>query len=110
VAGVGDERASEAVDFAYLTGYAAGDETLVREVLAVFRAEAIEWSNRLCAGSGGWREVVHTLKGTSRTIGANRLGALCEAAESRGEAGLPDVRAELERVVAQITEYLAAKA
>jgi HPt (histidine-containing phosphotransfer) domain-containing protein len=110
VAGLSENQASGAVDFPYLTEYAAGDETLVREVLAVFCAEAAEWSDKLCAGADGWRTVVHTLKGTARTIGAYRLGELCETAETQGTAALPQLCEELETVVAEISRYLAARA
>jgi HPt (histidine-containing phosphotransfer) domain-containing protein len=107
VAGVSEVQASGTVDFAYLTEYASGDETLVREVLAVFCAEAREWSSRLCETSGSWRAVVHTLKGTARTIGAYRLCELCESAENDGADTLPQIREELETVVAEISAYLA---
>jgi HPt (histidine-containing phosphotransfer) domain-containing protein len=109
VAGLSENQASGAVDFPYLEAYAAGDETLVREVLAVFCAEAAEWSGKLSEASGSWRTVVHTLKGSARTIGAGRLGELCEAAEAGGAARLPLVRAELETVVAEISAYLASR-
>jgi HPt (histidine-containing phosphotransfer) domain-containing protein len=110
VTGLVDVQASGAVDFPYLTQYAAGDESLVREVLAVFCAEAAEWSDKLCAAADGWRTVVHTLKGTARTIGAYRLGELCETAEAQGTATLPQVCEELATVVTEISEYLATKA
>ena len=103
--GVGDPRAEKAVDFAVLEAYAMSDTTLVREVLAVFCAEAMEWSRRLDADDDGWLEVIHTMKGTSRTIGANRLGDLCEEAEADA-ARLPAARAELDVVLEAVNDYL----
>jgi len=105
---VSGRQAPEAVNFAFLKGYAGGDETLVREVLAIFRAEAGEWAARLREGADAWRPLVHTMKGASRTVGADRLGDLCERAEDDGGASLPRVRAELDRVLARIDGYLAA--
>ena len=96
--GVSDPGTEKAVDFAVLEAYAMSDMTLVREVLAVFCAEAMEWSRRLDADDDGWLEVIHTMKGTSRTIGANRLGDLCEEAEADA-ARLPAARAELDVVL-----------
>ncbi|HEX5777103.1 MAG TPA: Hpt domain-containing protein [Caulobacteraceae bacterium] len=98
-----DPRAEKTVDFAVLEAYAMSDTTLVREVLTVFCAEAMEWSHRL--DGDGWLEVVHTMKGTSRTIGAKRLGDLCEEAET-DPARLPEVRAELGAVLEAVNDYL----
>ena len=100
-----DPGTEKAVDFAVLEAYAMSDMTLVREVLAVFCAEAMEWSRRLDADDDGWLEVIHTMKGTSRTIGANRLGDLCEEAEADA-ARLPAARAELDVVLEAVNDYL----
>ena len=102
--GVGAQGPEKAVDFTVLESYAMSDRTLVREVLTVFCAEAREWSRRL--DGDGWLAVIHTMKGTARTIGANRLGDICEAAEADA-ARLPDARAELRVVVEAVNDYLA---
>jgi HPt (histidine-containing phosphotransfer) domain-containing protein len=104
---VSEQRSAEAVDFAWLEAYAAHDEALVREVLTVFCAEAAEWAPRLRAGDDAWRAVVHTMKGTSRAIGAGPLGDLCERAETEGAQVLPEVRAMLVRVTGEVADYLA---
>lgn len=58
-------------------------------ILDAFRAEA---GNALAALRAGWadeairRERLHFLKGSARTIGATRLGDLCEAFET----GVPE--------------------
>ena len=101
-----DEGRLQAVDFQWLETYAAHDETLVRQVLTVFTREAAGWAGHLDAGAD-WRPVVHTIKGTSRSIGATGLGELCARAERDGEARLGEVRAELARVVGEIADYLA---
>ena len=101
--GVSDPGTEKAVDFAVLEAYAMSDTTLVREVLAVFCADAMEWSRRL--DGDGWLEVIHTMKGTSRTIGAKRLGDLCEEVEADA-ARLPAARAELDVVLEAVNDYL----
>ena len=97
---------SQAVDFDWLEAYANHDLTLVREVLTLFAAEAAEWGGQLYP-EGDWKPVVHTVKGTSRSVGARTLGELCERAEAEGAELLPQVRDELTRAQAEIAEYLA---
>jgi HPt (histidine-containing phosphotransfer) domain-containing protein len=100
-----DER-SGAVNFGYLEGFAAGDDRLVREVLKVFCAEAVEWGERLDNDPENWGRVIHTMKGTSRSIGADGLGDLCERAETEGRQALPEVRKALNAVIAEVRRYL----
>lgn len=104
VAGVGDQGAEKAVDFAVIEAYAMNDRTLVREVLTIYCAEAMEWARKF--DSDDWRAAVHTCKGTSRSIGANRLGDLCEAAEADA-AKRAQIRPELDLVLREINDYLA---
>jgi len=100
-----------AVDFAYLEAYAGGDLGVVEEVLGLFRQQAEMWLRLLDphAPGQGWRDAVHTLKGSARGIGANGLGAVCETAEQAGPdgqaPGLERVRDELDRVLADIAAY-----
>jgi HPt (histidine-containing phosphotransfer) domain-containing protein len=96
---------SGAVDFAYLEGFAAGDETLIDEVLAIFREQAGMWAPMLDPASEGWRDAVHTIKGASRGVGAFRLGDECERCEARGGEGLPDVRYALDVALMDIAAY-----
>jgi HPt (histidine-containing phosphotransfer) domain-containing protein len=96
-----------AVDFAYLETFAAHDETVVREVLALFRQQAEAWSRSLSAETEGWRDVVHTIKGAARGVGAHALGEVCDRAEFGTPADLPAVRAALDAAVADIAAYQA---
>ena len=96
-----------AVDFGYLEGFAASDRQVVGEVLALFRQQAEIWAATLDAGSAGWRDVVHTIKGAARGVGANELGDVCARAEAQGEAGVPAVRDALAAAVAEIVAYQA---
>jgi HPt (histidine-containing phosphotransfer) domain-containing protein len=95
------------VDFGYLEGFAAGDKTVVLEVLALFRRQAEAWAAGLDATGAGWRDVVHTIKGAARGVGANQLGDICAAAEAEGPSGLPAVKTGLEAAVADIAAYQA---
>jgi len=95
------------VDFAYLEGFMAGDRQVVAEVLTLFRQQAQAWAGSLEAGDPAWRDVVHTIKGSARGIGANALGDVCARAEAAGEGDLPAVRAALEAAVADIAAYQA---
>jgi HPt (histidine-containing phosphotransfer) domain-containing protein len=96
----------EAVDFDYLEGFAAGDMTVVTEVLELFRQQAEGWLAKLDAPGDGWRDLVHTIKGSAKGIGANALGEVADRAE-RGDAAMaPEVRAALVDALAAIEGYL----
>jgi len=102
------ESGAGAVDFGYLERFMAGDRAVIGEVLGVFLEQARIWAPRLSAEDPGWREVVHTIKGAGRGIGANALGDVCAQAEAEGEVRLPDVRRALTEAVAAIEAYRAA--
>jgi hypothetical protein len=94
-----------AVDFAYLEDFAAGDFGVVEEVLSLFREQAQMWSALLDPGSEGWRDAVHTIKGTAMGIGAFRLGEACELAEIEGVFKLAAVNHALDLALADIAAY-----
>jgi HPt (histidine-containing phosphotransfer) domain-containing protein len=94
-----------AVDFAYLEDFAAGDQQVVNEVLALFREQADLWTALLDPASEGWRDAVHTIKGASRGVGANAVAQACEGAERHGPAGLDGVRDALNAALADIAAY-----
>ncbi|HVN00814.1 MAG TPA: Hpt domain-containing protein [Caulobacteraceae bacterium] len=93
------------VDFAYLEGFAAGDETVVDEVLALFREQSTIWGAMLAPEHEGWRDAVHTIKGAARGVGAFQLGDVCEACEAAGPADLPSVRDALDAALHDIAAY-----
>jgi len=93
------------VDFAYLEGFAAGDDDLVDEVLALFREQSAIWGGMLEPDHEGWRDAVHTLKGAARGIGALQVGDACEACEAAGAGALPKVRDALDEALADIAAY-----
>jgi HPt (histidine-containing phosphotransfer) domain-containing protein len=101
------QEPSGAVDFGYLEGFAAGDSTVIREVLELFVQQAALWSGSLDASDPAWRDVAHTIKGVARGIGAGDLGDICGRAEADGAQDLPAVRAALATAVADVRAYLA---
>jgi hypothetical protein len=94
------------VDFDYLETFAAGDMTVVTEVLALFRQQAEGWLTGLEAPGDGWRDLVHTIKGSANGIGATGLGELAGRAEFADAAMAPQVKAALLEVLAEIEGYL----
>lgn len=104
---MGLEKLSGAMDFAYLEGFAAGDTALVDELLTLFQGQCEAWAAQLAAAPPGWRDIVHTIKGTSRGVGAFLLGDACAEAERAGESALPAVVARLSDAMADIAAYQA---
>ena len=94
------------MDFGYLEDFAAGDRQVVSEVLNIFLQQADIWAGSLDAANAGWGDVVHTIKGAARGVGANVLGDACARAEADGAESLPTVRAGLAAAVADIRSYL----
>ncbi|MBS0332399.1 MAG: Hpt domain-containing protein [Proteobacteria bacterium] len=95
------------MDFGYLEGFAAGDMTVVLEVLALFRIQAESWISGLDPEDPGWRDLAHTIKGAARGVGAVALGDACARAEAEGPEALGAVRVEIGRAVAEIAAYQA---
>jgi HPt (histidine-containing phosphotransfer) domain-containing protein len=93
--------------FEHMTG---GDRALQTEVIGLFRGQAESWRAALAPGAD-WRDAAHTLKGSARGIGLASLAAACEAAEAApdGEAAaaLARVRAELERALEELDQFVA---
>jgi HPt (histidine-containing phosphotransfer) domain-containing protein len=93
------------VDFSHLEGFAAGDEMLIDEVLALFREQSAIWAPLLREEHEGWKDAVHTLKGAARGVGAFELGDICEICEAGGPRSLPKVRDALDEALADIAAY-----
>lgn len=94
-----------AVDFEYLEGFAAGDLTVIEEVLELFRQQAGLWSGMLDPSFEGWRDAVHTIKGAARGVGAFQLGEACAQAEIHGADKLRSVRNALDIALADVAAY-----
>lgn len=96
--------------FDHMTG---ADRALQLEVLGLFRMQVGGWRAAFGAGPG-WRDAVHTMKGSARGIGLMALAAACEAAEAAPDgaqtAPLQQVGAALEEALAALEQFAAAQA
>ncbi len=94
------------VDFKYLEDFAAGDMRVVTEVLTMFREQAQAWFDALAESTAGWAETMHSIKGSSRGVGAFALGEAADQAERLGPSLVGLMRAELTAAIAEIDGYL----
>jgi HPt (histidine-containing phosphotransfer) domain-containing protein len=71
------------VDLVHLRRYTLGDKALEIEVLELFLAQLPETiaSMRSAANERDWKIAAHTLKGSSRAVGAWRIATLAQEAE-----------------------------
>ena len=96
------------VDFGVLDRLAAGDQSLMREVLEIFLSEAARWGERLSDEDGqSLADVIHTLIGSGRAIGAHDLVDLCESWELGELESAGPILEELARVGVEIRDWLA---
>jgi|APGre2960657404_1045060.scaffolds.fasta_scaffold70788_2 hypothetical protein len=103
-----------ALDFDYLETYADGDMVVVEEVLNLFREQAALWLRVMDPHDPGegWRDAIHSLKGTALGVGAVSLAQACSTAEwVLGDAhmdrtlALIRIRDAVEAVLADIAIY-----
>jgi len=103
-----------AVDFSYLETYAAHDQAVIDEVLALFREQAALWMRLLDpeAPDQAWRDAAHTMKGSALGVGAVELADACADAEQASGMSsvertyrLDRVRNALEAALADIAAY-----
>jgi FOG: HPt domain len=71
------------VDIVHLSRYTLGDKSLEREVLGLFAAEARQRIDAFTRARSEkeWQMAAHTLKGSSRAVGAWRVAHLAQEAE-----------------------------
>ena len=77
-----------AIDVSVLESFTQGDVALADEVLGLFQEQARMWSPMLDAREPGWKDAVHTLRGSASGIGAKALAQACESAEAAGRETL----------------------
>jgi HPt (histidine-containing phosphotransfer) domain-containing protein len=100
---------SGALDLAVLERFTQGDADLADEVLGLFQEQARMWSPMLDAREPGWKDAVHTLKGSAAGVGAIQVAEACAAAETAGKDALPGkleaLRDALDRALSDIAAY-----
>lgn len=111
------DRSGEAealIDHVHLQRYTLGDRTLELEVLGLFAGEApltLARARAIAAVSPvvmqEWRNACHTLKGSARAVGAQRLAAVAEAAEKETAASASVLAAHIAAMSAAATEVCA---
>ena len=101
--------AERPIDLVHLSRQTLGDRALEVELLALFERQAAQIMERLndCAKDSDrrWRrDLAHTLKGSARAIGANRVAAAAHTYEEAlfapiAEAALGDLLADMGEAV-----------
>lgn len=93
--------------FDHMTG---ADRALQLEVLGLFRDQVAGWNAAFEAGEG-WRQAVHTVKGSARGIGLEVLAEACVTAETAPDAeslaALAAVRTALNDALAALEQFAA---
>ena len=96
-------KAGQPVDLEHLDRFTGGDRAVNEEILRLFDDQCramLETLERLAACETdvkSWREIIHTLKGAARGIGAFALGDAAEEAE-KAETERAALMARLERL------------
>jgi HPt (histidine-containing phosphotransfer) domain-containing protein len=91
------------IDIEHLQRMTLGDESLEREVLAMFSAQAVRLVGALAALPAEGGTLAHTLKGSARAIGAFRVADAASGLESAIQNGSDPSQplAELKDAVAE---------
>jgi HPt (histidine-containing phosphotransfer) domain-containing protein len=90
---------TKTIDLSHLSRYTGGDESINAEVLKMFNAQTSELVLKLrtildARDAHSWKEVIHTIKGAARGVGAFPLAEAAAFAEpidpvkDRGNASL----------------------
>lgn len=95
--------ASPLFDPAHLERYTGDDVELQRELIALMldQAERCLGLMMIAREETDWRTAVHTLKGSSRGVGAFALGDLCDQVEEIPSLAWPGARLEIKRLTEQ---------
>ncbi len=116
-----DPAPDQAINLAHLARYTGGEHALNAEILRLFDGQVTamvgDLKSVLATRDGQrWRQIVHTIKGAARGVGAFRMGEAAAAAEpvnllvqaDQAEAAIARLMAEGAAVQAFIADYVAA--
>jgi len=85
------------IDFEHIKQYLGDDIDLTKEVFGLFKSQVEMWSRGMIADTDddSWTAIMHSLKGSARAVGAQRLATLCAHGESLvADKGNTQARAE----------------
>ncbi|WP_106752982.1 Hpt domain-containing protein [Pannonibacter carbonis] len=99
---------SPPVDRSVLAASTFGNTDLEQEVLRLFLVQAQTLLQRIGSAptKGEAADQVHTLKGSSRAVGAGRLADACEVVEAELRAGEAPALLTLVRLVEEASDYI----
>lgn len=107
---------SPEIDFDHLNQYVGGDPDLTREVFGLFRNQVEMWGRGLTADADDdmWYNVLHSIKGSARAVGAMGLADECEKAEAlvgddrrpgAREVSVQNLEQRIEQVLSEIVRW-----
>jgi HPt (histidine-containing phosphotransfer) domain-containing protein len=99
------------IDIQHLQRYTLGDQALEKEILQLFLAQLPETMAALRSATTerDWKTAAHTLKGSSRAIGASRIALLAQDAErlsSGDRKACGDAISHLEEAVTEARTFI----
>lgn len=102
----GSVSPDRAIDLVHLARMTFGDRSLEREVLQLFDRQACILMAKVREGSpGAVGALAHTLKGSARGIGADRVASAAEAVERASASGSDrDLKSAVDRLAAAAEE------
>lgn len=96
------------IDAAHLSTMTGGDAELALEIIEIFRNQAEIWARMLEPKDPPrqWADAAHSLKGAALSLGAQKLGASCAAAETLGRREPAPSVAEAAVALSQVKDDL----
>lgn len=96
------------IDLVQLATNTLGNRDLEVQVLHLFKSQSSSTLERLAQESDATvrRDLVHTLKGSARAIGAERVALVCEALEGRMQSDSNADTDGLESAVGEVNSYI----
>lgn len=102
----GRSPVSAPIDLVQLAANTLGNRDLEIQVLHLFRSQSASTLDRLAAETdmAVRKDLVHTLKGSARAVGAQRIAAVCERLEEAMHAGEAGEAPDLARLTEAVDE------
>ncbi len=96
------------IDLVQLATNTLGNRDLEVQVLHLFKSQSTNTLERLSgeADRAIRLDLVHTLKGSARAVGAERVALACETLENRMHSGMDGSTTDLAAVVDEVNAYI----